>query len=67
MNQYFIMPLYTQIRTEEEMQFADAFILQVVNDSDIQNFNFAAGVAPFLQKAISFVCLGYNRLEYFSS
>ena len=30
------------------MQFADAFIIQMVSNEDRMNFNFVAGMVPFL-------------------
>ena len=41
-----------QIGVTTEMHYDDAFTLQEVVNSDVVNFNYFAGMVPFLQKLI---------------
>ena len=35
------------------MQYDDAFTMQVIEQEDVDNFNYVAGMVPFIQKIIS--------------
>ena len=43
----------SQIGTSDEMQYDDAFTMQVIEQEDVDNFNYVAGMVPFIQKIIS--------------
>ena len=42
-----------QIGTSDEMQYDDAFTMQEIEAEDVANFNYIAGMVPFIQKIIA--------------
>ena len=41
-----------------EMMFADAIIVQNVDDNDVKNFNFVAGTTPYIHRCLQLVSGG---------
>ena len=54
---YFSVLCHLQLSVSHEMQFADAFTLQVVLDEDLTNCYYVLGMVPFLQKLVRDVSL----------
>ena len=44
--------LLLQLGTCKEMQYDDAFTMQYIEPVDVTNFNYMAGMVPFIQKLI---------------
>ena len=53
-----------QIGTSDEMQYDDAFTMQEIEAEDVANFNYIAGMVPFIQKIIADVSLHLSNYMY---
>ena len=60
---YYIVLFYTiQIKCSERQQYRDAFTLQKVEYNDVKDFNYVAGMVPFIRDLIMDVSVRAIRI-----